>query len=193
MHLEAFVTIMEKLIAFDIETTGLYPEQGDRILEIGAVPIVDNQVSQESGFEMLINPGTHIPPEISLINGITDDMVEDAPPLETALPPFLEYIGELPLIAHNASFDMGFISYYMKRLDLSPLKNPIIDTLELSHRAFPQAETHNLDALLKRLNIRYSRMQRHRSIGDAYLTALAYIRLRDMPPFVHWYHKVEGS
>jgi DNA polymerase III epsilon subunit len=176
---------MEKLIAFDIETTGLYPERGDRILEIGAVSIVDNLVASESGFEMLIHPGMHIPPEISKINGITDDMVEDAPPLENVLPRFLEYIGELPLIAHNASFDVGFVSHYIDELNLSPLKNPIIDTLELSRRVFSQAETHNLDALLKRLNIHYSRKQRHRSIGDAYLTALAYLKLRDIPLSSH--------
>ena len=87
------VPLMEKLIAFDIETTGLYPEQGDRILEIGAVPLIGNQVLLENGFEALINPGMHIPPEISRINGITDDMVRDAPSLESVLPKFLDFIG----------------------------------------------------------------------------------------------------
>lgn len=176
------ISFMERLIAFDIETTGLYPEQGDRILEIGAVPLIGNQVMLENGFEALINPGMHIPPEISRINGITDDMVRDAPPLESVLPKFLDFIGNLPLIAHNAPFDVGFISYYMGKAGVPSLKNPIIDTLELSRKAFSHARTHNLDALLGRLYIAYNSEQRHRSIGDAYLTALAYLKLNAMPP-----------
>ena len=168
---------MEKLIAFDIETTGLYPEQGDRIVEIGAVPIVGTEVLLEHGFEALINPGIPISPDISSINGITDDMVRDAPPLESVLPDFLHFIGDQPLIAHNASFDVGFISHYMRKTGAPLLKNPIIDTLELSRKAFPHARTHNLDALLHRLHITYSSEQRHRSMGDAYLTGLAYLKL----------------
>jgi len=173
---------MEKLIAFDIETTGLYPEQGDRIVEIGAVPIIGTEVLLELGFEALINPGIPIPPDISRINGITDDMVRDAPTLESVLPKFLDFIGDLPLIAHNAPFDVGFISFYMGKAGVPSLKNPIIDTLELSRKAFSHAGTHNLDALLSRLHIAYNSEQRHRSIGDAYLTALAYLKLKTMPP-----------
>jgi DNA polymerase III epsilon subunit len=168
---------MEKLIAFDIETTGLYPEQGDMIVEIGAVPIIDKQVLPEIGFEALINPGIHIPSDISRINGITDEMVRDAPTLENVLPSFLDFIGNRPLIAHNAQFDVGFITYYLKKAGAPLLKNPIIDTLELSRQVFAHARSHNLDALLRRLQITYSREQRHRSIGDAYLTGLAYLKL----------------
>ena len=178
---------MEKLIAFDIETTGLYPERGDRIVEIGAVPIVGREILVEHGFEALVNPGIPISPEISRINGITDDMVRDAPPLETVLPDFLAFIGDLPIIAHNASFDVGFINHYLNASGLNAsglmhsgadrLKNRIIDTLELSRKAFPNANSHNLDALLQRLHIIYRHEQRHRSMGDAYLTGLAYLKL----------------
>ena len=168
---------MEKLIAFDIETTGLYPERGDRILEIGAVPIVGREVLVEHGFEALVNPGIPISPEISLINGITDDMVRDAPPLETVLPDFLAFIGDQPVVAHNASFDVNFINHYLIESGAARIRNRIIDTLELSRKAFPNARSHNLDALLQRLNIRYKHEQRHRSMGDAYLTGLAYLKL----------------
>ena len=168
---------MQKLIAFDIETTGLYPEQGDRIIEIGAVPIVGTEVLLNCGFETLINPGIAISPEISSINGITDEMVRHAPALESVLPDFLHFIGDQPLIAHNAPFDVGFISHYMRKSGAAAMKNPIIDTLELSRKVFPHARTHNLDALLQRLHITYRSEQRHRSMGDAYLTGLAYLKL----------------
>jgi DNA polymerase-3 subunit alpha (Gram-positive type) len=168
---------MDELIAFDIETTGLYAEQGDRIIEIGAVPVVGSEVLLAQGFSELINPGIPISPEVSTINGITDEMVKDAPDLKTVLPVFLHYIENKPLIAHNASFDVGFISYYMGKTGLPLLRNRIIDTLELSRKAFPRASAHNLDALLKRLHISYENEQRHRSLGDAYLTGLAYVKL----------------
>jgi DNA polymerase III epsilon subunit len=168
---------MEKLIALDIETTGLYPERGDRIVEIGAVPIVGREILLEHGFEALINPGIPISPEISRINGITDDMVRDAPTLETVLPDFLAFIGDQTIIAHNASFDVGFINHYLVASGAARLENRIIDTLVLSRKAFPNAHSHNLDALLHRLHIIYSHEQRHRSIGDAYLTGLAYLKL----------------
>ena len=80
---------MVELVAFDIETTGLYPEQGDRIVEIGAVPVVGSEVLLAQGFAELVNPGIPIAPEISSINGITDDMVKGAPDLEAVLPDFL--------------------------------------------------------------------------------------------------------
>ena len=171
---------MDELVAFDIETTGLYPEQGDRILEIGAVPVVGSEVLLAQGFVELVNPGIPISPEISTINGITDDMVEGAPDLEAVLPDFLRFIGNRPLIAHNATFDVGFISYYLKQAGLPLLGNRIIDTLELSRKAFPHAPAHNLDALLKRLHIDCKDVRRHRSLGDAYLTGLAYVKLTNL-------------
>jgi DNA polymerase-3 subunit epsilon len=168
---------MQELIAFDIETTGLYPERGDRIVEIGAVPIVGTAVLRDRGFESLVNPCIPIPHDISIINGITDDMVKNAPPVETVLPEFLRFIGERPLVAHNAPFDTGFIAHYAKMIGAAQFQNPVIDTLQLSRKAFPHAQSHSLDALLHRLGITYRDEQRHRSMGDAYLTAVAYLRL----------------
>jgi DNA polymerase-3 subunit epsilon len=176
---------MEKLIALDIETTGLYPEQGHGILEIGAVPIVNGHILPDARFESLVNPHMSIPPEVVAIHGITDEMVRDAPSLKEIMPAFLRFIDDSPLVAHNATFDIGFLNFHLKGLGVLPLKNRTIDTLELSKQIFFRHRRHNLDALLKRLGISYERGTRHRSISDAILTARAYLMLRGMGPVSH--------
>jgi DNA polymerase III epsilon subunit len=170
---------MNRTIAFDVETTGLEPAQGAMILEIGAVSIVNDRISVEDGFEKLVNPGIHIPDEITAINGITDDMVRDAPSVETVLPEFLHFVRDCPLVAHNAPFDVGFINHALISLGMAPLHNPVIDTLSMSRSLFPRCRHHSLDHVLNRLNIPYTPDQRHRSSADARLTAQAYLKLRD--------------
>jgi DNA polymerase-3 subunit alpha (Gram-positive type) len=170
----------DKLIVIDLETTGLYPEQGARIVEIGAVPIIDNEVVLCEGFATLVNPGIPIPPHITKITSISDDMVKSAPPIEEVLPQFLLYIVDSPLVAHNAPFDIGFLQHYIQQLGLKPLTNRVIDTLLLSKKVFSESIRHNMDAVLQRLGIPYNKKQRHRSMEDAYLTALSYLRLKNM-------------
>jgi DNA polymerase-3 subunit alpha (Gram-positive type) len=154
---------MNKFIVFDIETTGLYAEMGDRILEIGAIPIVDDEIVSTDTFERLVNPGIDIPPDITAINRITNEMVRDAASIEDVLPEFLEYVDDYPLIAHNASFDVGFVNYFSERLVGRIIQNRVIDTIEISKRIFSQHRFHNLDSMLKRLGISYRRNERHRS------------------------------
>ena len=172
--------IPEKVTVIDLETTGLYPEKNDTIIEIGAVPVHNGSILMEERFETFVNPCIPIPPHITGITGITDEMVEDAPLLHEALPRFLKFIGSEPLVAHNAPFDIGFLTHYCARYDLPPLRNSIIDTLDLSRRVFGPDTRHNMDALLARLGIRYDRSKRHRSVTDAYLTARAYILLEGL-------------
>jgi DNA polymerase-3 subunit epsilon len=126
-----------------------------------------------------------IPREAVAIHGITDEMVRDAPSLQEVIPAFLTYIDDSPLVAHNAAFDVGFLNHHLKRLGGIPLKNRIIDTLELSKQVFFRHRHHNLDALLQRLGISYEGGGRHRSITDALLTAQAYLLLRGMRPGNH--------
>ena len=168
-----------KLIVIDLETTGLYPEKGDTIIEIGAVPIQNDTVLMEERFETFVDPNIPIPPHITRITGITDDMVRGAPPMDESLIRFLSYIGDCPLVAHNAPFDIGFLSHYLDKLGREPLRNRVIDTRVLSKRAYGPQTRHNLDALLSRLGIQYDGEERHRSITDAYLTARAYLRLKN--------------
>jgi len=169
-----------KIIVIDLETTGLYPERGDRIVEIGAVPVIGNEILVNEGFETFVDPGIPIPPHITEITSITDEMVRDAPPIEDVLPRFIAYIEDFPLVAHNAPFDIGFLQLYLKKLGLKPLTNKIIDTVTLSKKVFYESSRHNMDAVLRRLGIEHEKSRRHRSMEDAYLTALSYLKLRGM-------------
>ena len=166
------------VIVFDIETTGLYPHSGDKVLEIAAIPIIDQVIRIENAFEKFVNPGEKIPRHITRINGITDDMVKDAGYIETVLPEFFQFIEGYPLVAHNAQFDLSFIRYYAKKLKLPPLQNRVYDTLLLSKRLFPEHAYHNLDTVLKRLGIPYRRDERHRALEDTRLTAEAFLKMK---------------
>ena len=102
-----------EFVAFDLETTGTQPNENS-IVEIGAVRFSGSKPLE--GFGKLINPGRPIPAEASRVNGITDEMVKDAPPIESILSEFAEFCGEIPIVAHNASFDFKFLLSDVKRL-----------------------------------------------------------------------------
>ncbi len=171
---------METVIVFDLETTGLYPHKGDKILEIAAIPIVDRVIRIEDAFEKFVNPGERIPEHITKINHITDDMVKNADNIKKVLPDFLLFIDRFPLVAHNAPFDISFLQHFLRKLGLPPLKNKVFDTLSLSKQLFPEHTYHNLDTVLKRLGIPYNRRERHRSLEDTRLTAIAFMKMRVM-------------
>ena len=163
---------MEKVI-FDLETTGLSPYR-DAILEIGAVVVRDGAVTDER-FHAMVNPGFPIPYHITRINGINDRMVADAPGIGEVLPRFLEFVGERGLVAHNASFDMGFVHAHAARLGVrAPVR--ALCTVELSRRVYPRERRHNLDAVCERLGL--VAVDRHRALGDVELTAQAFIHFQ---------------
>lgn len=162
-------------VVFDLETTGLSP-RNDAILEIGAVVVEGAHVTDER-FHSLINPGRPIPWFVTRVHGIQDRMVASSPRLETVLPAFLEFVGDRTLVAHNAGFDMGFLSEHASRLGLSAPRTAHC-TMELSRRIFPGERRHNLDALCARLGLEAS--SRHRALSDAEVTAQAFVRLSDM-------------
>ena len=163
---------MEKVI-FDLETTGLSPYR-DAILEIGAVVVRDGVLTDER-FHAMVNPGFPIPYHITRINGINDRMVQDAPRIAEALPRFLEFVGDRGLVAHNASFDMGFIQAHAARLNLTaPVR--ALCTVELSRRVYPRERRHNLDAVCERLGLIVT--DRHRALADVELTAQAFIQFQ---------------
>ena len=168
-----------KYIVIDIETTGLYPEKGDRIIEVAALPIVDDRLLIGKSYNKLINPGIMIPGNITNLVNITDDMVKDAPSIDKVLPEFLNYIGDTPLIAHNASFDIGFLNFYLEALNMKRIENRIIDTLILSREVFDTEKTHNLDIVAERLGLKEN-IKRHRALGDSILTAKVFLKLRNM-------------
>jgi len=165
-------------VIFDFETTGLFPLQGDKICEIGAVKTIGMKTVDQFG--QLINPLRPIPREASQFNGITDAVVQKAPVLEQVLPRFLNFIDpDAVLVAHNVPVDLSFFTAALQELELKPLKNPIIDTLHLSRKLYPHYRHHNLDELRHRFRLGYSGV--HRGLGDALATRdLLWILLDDI-------------
>ncbi|MBQ6282678.1 MAG: PolC-type DNA polymerase III [Bacilli bacterium] len=156
-------------VVFDTETTGFNAGGKDQMIEIGAVKIKDGVIIDR--FDELINPGKHIPDKITELTCITDEMVKDANNEEEVTKHFLEWIGDLPLVAHNAKFDISFIEMAMKKYDLGSFKSTVIDTLELSRVIDQGFARHSLSALVKRYDVPWDEDAHHRADYDAEGTA----------------------
>lgn len=150
---------------FDIETTGLSNKK-DSITEIGAVKVINGEIVDT--YSQLINPKVNIPEKIVELTGITDDMVKNMPTIDKVIKEFIDFVGETVLVAHNASFDIGFIRNACNKFDID-LTNPILDTLSLSKLLFPELKSHKLNNICKHLNI--SLENHHRASDDAKATA----------------------
>lgn len=156
-------TISEiNFVAIDIETTGLTPVV-DRIVEIGAVKFRNRKVMDT--FQDLVDPGIPITPGATAVNGITDDMVRGKPGIEGVLPRFISFMGDAVPIAHNAPFDVGFLSYDISRLDLEVPDQPILDTCAIPKRVFPGLYSYSLENLSMSLGIRSREF--HRALTDS--------------------------
>lgn len=155
-------------VVFDLETTGLDCREAD-IIEIGAIKYHDNEVVDK--LNLLINPGYDVPEVITNITGITNELLKDKETIDTALPKFLTFIEDYPLVAHNSPFDIGFIFENMKRLHLQPIHNEVIDTLVLARKYIPQAYNHKLETLKNYFKIKEVS---HRAIGDCHTTNIIY-------------------
>jgi DNA polymerase III epsilon subunit len=166
------------LTVFDVETTGLDPKKGHRIVEIAGVRIENGQILAETAFTTLVNPEREIPFEIRQINHISDDMVKDAPTIMTVLPEFLDFAKGSFLFAHNAEFDMGFLNVE-KESCWGYIELPeCFCTMKLSQNLFPSAFRHNLDTLAERLQIPLpTPEERHRALPDVILTAKALLKM----------------
>jgi DNA polymerase-3 subunit alpha (Gram-positive type) len=154
----------QSFTVLDIETTGL-DERLNEITEIGAVKIKDKRIIDS--FHTFVNPGIPIPSEITKLTGITDDMVKDAPPIEEALKAFKNFFGEDVLVAHNASFDLGFIKTKAKKIGLE-IDNPVVDTLGLCRELLPDLKRYRLDTVAKYLGVPLKR--HHSALDDATAT-----------------------
>ena len=149
-------------VAFDIETTGLMPVV-NRIVEIGAVKFNSKEVIDT--FQELIDPKMPISPGATAVNGITDDMVAGMPTIEQVLPHFVQFIENAIPVAHNAPFDVGFLSYDISRLNLEPADQPILDTCTIPKRVFPGLYSYSLENLAGSLRIKSKEF--HRALADA--------------------------
>ncbi|WP_283771266.1 PolC-type DNA polymerase III [Paenibacillus sp. J45TS6] len=148
-------------IVFDIETTGLSVTQ-NKIIEIAAVKMIEDK--EVDRFATFVNPHERIPYNIQQLTNINDDMVKDAPELEPVLKDFVTFVGDGILVAHNARFDMGFIQANLKTLGMTPLDNPVLDTLELARMLHPSMKNHRLNTLADKYKI--SLENHHRAIDD---------------------------
>jgi DNA polymerase-3 subunit epsilon/ATP-dependent DNA helicase DinG len=163
---------MPTLVALDIETTGL-DHQKDAVLEIGAVRFNERRVEGE--WSTFVNPGRSIPPFITQLTGITNEMVSNAPPLRNVLGDLVKFIGDAPVVGHNVSFDLSFLRKN-KVLGL----NEAMDTYEMASILLPGAGRYNLGALAQALGIPYPHDNIHRALTDAKLTRSVFLRLYEI-------------
>lgn len=155
----------DTFVVFDVETTGLSAVY-DTIIELAAVKIKDGDIIDR--FEAFANPHHPLSATTIDLTGITDDMVRNAPDVDVVLKDFYEWTGDAIFVAHNASFDMGFLNAGYKKIGMEKAKNPVIDTLELARFLFPEMKNHRLNTLAKKFNVELT--QHHRAIYDAEAT-----------------------
>jgi len=156
-------------VVWDFETTGLNASAGDSIIEIGAVKIRNGEILDK--YNELINPGRPLPLKIIQITNITDSMLEGKDNEENAVKRFKEWIGDLPMVAHNAKFDRSFLESAYNKYNLGTLENTILDTLEISRALSPNEKRHSLSALVKRYQVPWDEDAHHRADYDAEGTA----------------------
>lgn len=163
-------------IVLDTETTGLDPLTGDRIVEIGCVELINHIPTGES-FHTYLNPERAMAEAAFQVHGLSDAFLADKPRFAEIVERFLDFIGDAPLIIHNAEFDMRFINAEMNRMSMAPLPaTRAIDTLRMARQRFPGAQA-SLDALCRRFGIDNSKRDKHGALLDADLLAAVYLEL----------------
>ena len=164
-------------IVFDTETTGLDPLTGDKLVEIGAVELI-NHVPTGKTYHQYINPEREVPEEVVKVHGLTTEYLKDFPVFAEIAQDWIDFVGDDGiLVAHNAPFDMKFINYELKLLGYEEYQwDRVIDTLEIAKSKFP-GQRNNLDVLCKRFGIDNSARTFHGALLDAQLLAEVYLEL----------------
>ena len=174
VHGDCDLPLDTEIVCFDIETTGL-DRRRERITEIGAVVLKEGVVVDQ--YNTFVNPGRPIPRNIVELTGITDSMVADAPGQEAALNDFLDWVGDRPLAAHNAEFDMGFLAEGCRRMGRH-FSNPSIDTLILAQNLLPSLGKYKLDIVAEHLGL--PAFNHHRACDDAAVVGYMLVPFRRM-------------
>jgi DNA polymerase-3 subunit epsilon len=163
-------------IVLDTETTGLDPYQGHRLVEIGCIELI-NRIPSGQTFHRYVNPRRDMPAEAMAVHGLTSDFLRDKPDFEEIVEELIAFIGEAPLVAHNASFDLGFINAELERVGKVTIpRDRLVDTLLLARRKHP-AGPNRLDDLCARYGIDNARRVKHGALLDAELLAEVYLEL----------------
>jgi len=163
-------------IVLDTETTGLDPSAGHRIVEIGCVELI-NHVPSGEVYHQYINPERDMPVEAERVHGLSEDFLSGHPVFADIAEGFVEFVGDAPLVIHNAAFDMGFINAELALIGFEQIdRKRAIDTVGMARRKFPGAQA-SLDALCRRFGIDLSERQMHGALLDAQLLAAVYLEL----------------
>ncbi len=168
---------MVREIVFDTETTGFDADKGDRLVEIGAVELI-NHVPTGKTYHQYINPQREVPEDAFKVHGLSYEFLKDFPTFDQVVDEWLDFVGEDGiLVAHNAKFDITFCNFEQKALNKREFTwDKVIDTLEIARNMFPGSRV-NLDALCKRFNIDNSNRTKHGALLDAELLAEVYLQL----------------
>ena len=166
-----------RYIVLDTETTGLDPDDGHKIIEIGCTEILNRNITNNT-FHKYINPNREIDVEASKIHGLTNSFLKDKPVFEEIYPELREYISNSPIIIHNAPFDIGFLKKEHSTITVSDdfLDNEIIDSLKLARKISP-GKKNTLDALCERYSVDNSDRTLHGALLDAKLLAFVYLKM----------------
>ncbi|SHJ01100.1 DNA polymerase-3 subunit epsilon [Roseomonas rosea] len=167
---------MPRALILDTETTGLDPATGDRVLEVAAIEVV-NLMPTGRHFHRLINPQRDVPPEATKVHGFTAEMLADKPLFAAILPELLDFLGDDPVIAHNAPFDFNFLDHEFDRCGAPRIpRSRMVDTLEMAKKRFPGLPN-SLDALCRRFAIDLSARTTHNALLDVQLLGQVYLEL----------------
>lgn len=166
---------MNREIVLDTETTGLSPQQGDRLVEIGCVELI-NHIPSGRHYHVYINPQRDMPQEAFRVHGLSEEFLADKPLFGAVANDFRAFIGDATLVIHNAPFDMGFLNAELERAGQGRLRNTVIDTVMLAREKHPGARV-SLDALCKHYGIDNSRRTLHGALLDSEILAEVYLEL----------------
>jgi DNA polymerase-3 subunit alpha (Gram-positive type) len=164
------------LVFFDVETTGLDPQQGDAICELGAVKLRDYVLVDTFG--TLINPKIKIPPQVTLIHGICDEDVKGAPYFEEIVDKLLYFLENSIICGYNIGFDLGFLNAELKKTNYPEVELPALDILLMTRKTFPDLGYYNLTSIASYLNV--EKKEFHRALDDAQATSQIFLKIKEI-------------
>ena len=169
-------TIPANCVVFDTETTGFSVEEGDRLVEVGAVRMRDGLPTNET-FHAYINPGRTVPQGAVEVHGLTTEFLRDKPMFEEIAQSFVDFVGDMPMVAHNAKFDEKFINFQLGEIGFKTYpKSIFVDTVPIARRKYPGQQV-NLDALCRKMKISLDGRGKHGALIDSELLAEVCVEL----------------